>query len=309
MSLNLTGLAVYTDENKLPLIKRSVLQGRTASLITVQPDIKSSAEINIINSNLVAMAGSCGWTPSGTTILTQETISVCPLKVNEAICLDDLEKYWTQKLMKAGSYNEEIPFEQIFAEEKADKIQALIEDLLWKGNTAGSGQLALCDGFLRKFDTVYSADTVNGNTGNVSAITASNIIDVVDRMTAVVPADILTMDDLHLFVGYDFYRTYALALRNANLFHYTGAENQGQDFSQMIPGTNIRIVAVRGLNATNRAVLTSAQNLYMGTDLLNDAEEFKIFYSADYDEVRFRSKFKIGTAVAFPEFVVDFKLV
>jgi hypothetical protein len=309
MSLNLAGLAVYTDENKLPLIKKSVLQGRTASLITVQPDIKSSADINIINSTLVAQAGACGWSPSGTTDLTQETISVCPLKVNEAICLSDLESYWTQKLMKAGSYNEEIPFEAIFAEEKADKIQALIEDLLWKGNTAGSGQLALCDGFNRKLDTVYSASTVNGNPLGLTAITASNIISIVDGLTALVPADILTMDDLHLFVGYDFYRTYSLALRNANLFHYTGAENQGEDFSQMIPGTNIRIIAVRGLNASNRAVLTSAQNLYMGTDLLNDSEEFKIFYSADYDEVRFRAKWKQGVAIAFPEFVVNFKLV
>ena len=153
-----------------------------------------------------------------------------------------------------------------------------------------------------------SLGVVDGNVDNVTAITASNVISIVDGMSSVVPTNILAMEDLHLFVGYDLYRTYALALRNANLFHYTGAENQGEDYSQMIPGTNIRIVAVRGLNGTNRAFLTSASNLYFGTDLLSDSEEFQIFYSNDYDEVRFRAKWKQGVQFAFPDYVVYFSL-
>jgi hypothetical protein len=168
--------------------------------------------------------------------------------------------------------------------------------------------LALCDGFIRLAQTEWSASTVDGNVANVTAITANNIIDIVDDASSVVPTDILGMNDLTLFCGYDFYRSYALALRNANLFHYTGAENQGEDFSQMIPGQNIRVVAVRGLNSTNKFFLTSASNLYFGTDLLSDAEDFSIFYSADFDEVRFRSKWKQGVQAAFPEFVVYFSL-
>jgi hypothetical protein len=47
----------------------------------------------------------------------------------------------------------------------------------------------------------------------------------------------------------------------------------------------------------------------MGTDLLNDYESFQIFYFEAEDEVRFRSKFKIGAQIAFPQFIVNFKLV
>jgi len=50
-------------------------------------------------------------------------------------------------------------------------------------------------------------------------------------------------------------------------------------------------------------------NLYVGVDMLNDAEQFSIRYSEDNDEVRFISKFKIGTQIAFPEFIVEFTLV
>lgn len=306
MSLNVSDLTAYVDENKMALIKKAVLGGRTLRFITVQPDIKSSATINIINSNLVAQAGACGWSENGTTILSQQELSVCPLKVNEAICLDTLEQYYTQKMMQPGSYNEQIPFEEIFASEKADKINALIDDLIWKGNTAtGSGNLALCNGFVRLAGQTFSGSVV---TVTASTFTSANAVSYVDSLNAAIPTDILDMDDLTLFCGYDYYRIYALALRNANLFHYTGAENQGEDYSQPIPGSNVKIVAVRGLNGTGRFFLSSASNFYFGTDLLSDAEEFQIFYSADFDEVRFRSKWKQGVQFAFPEFVVYGKI-
>lgn len=308
MSLDLNGLTTYVDENKMELIKKSVLAGRTLQYIEVQPDIKSSAAINIIDSELVAQAGACGWSASGTTALTQRELSVCPIKVNESICVDDLNSYWTQKLMKPGSYNEDIPFEEVYASEKAGKINALIDDIIWKGNTStGSGNLALCDGFIALADSITS-DTVDGNTSAATGITSGNIVDLVDDMVAAVPADIIDADDLVLFMGYEVYRLYAKALRDANLFHYTGAENQGEDFSQMVPGTNVKVVAIRGLNGTDRMFLSRAANFYFGTDLLNDAEDFNIFYSEDNDEVRFRAKWKMGVQVAFPGFLVDFDL-
>lgn len=305
MALDVTGLSVYTDENKMDLIKKSILEGRTMEYVTIQPDIKSSATINIIDSTLVGQAGSCGWNEAGTTELTQRAISVCPIKINESICLNTLESYYTQKMMNPGSYNESIPFEQIYAEDKAAKINSMIEDIVWKGDTTGSGNIALCDGFLKLVDSL-TASVVDGNIGGETSITAANIIDIVDGMVISTPADIIDAEDLVLFMGYDTYRTYAKALRDANLFHYTGAENQGEKFTQMVPGTNVKAVATKGLNGTNRLVLSRVANLYVGTDLLNDAEDFSIFYSKDNDEVRFLSKFKIGVQVAFPEFVVQY---
>jgi hypothetical protein len=308
MGLDVTGLSVYTDENKLDLIKKSVLEGRTLNYITVQPDIKSSATINIIDSTLVGQAGSCGFNSDGTTVLSQRTIGVAPIKVNESICVDTLESYYTQKMMNAGSYNESIPFEQIYAEDKAEKIADMLESIVWKGDTLGAGNLALADGLLKVIDA--EASVVDGNSGAVTVatgVTAANIIDIVDGMVGAVPADIIDADDLVLFMGYDAYRTYAKALRDANLFAYDGAE--GADFSQMVPGTNVKVIAVKGLNGTARMILSRTANLYVGTDLLNDAEQFSIFYSKDNDEVRFVAKLKIGTQIAFPEFVVEFTLV
>lgn len=310
MALDVSGLSVYTDEHKMDLIKKSILEGRTLNYVTVQPDIKTSAQINIIDSTLVGQAGSCGFNADGDTILTQRELSVAPIKVNESICIDTLESYYTQKMMNAGSYNESLPFEQIYAEDKAEKIADMIESILWKGDTLGSGNIALADGLLKVIDA--EASVVDGNVDGVTVatgITAGNIVDIVDGLVASVPADIIDANDLVVFMGYDNYRTYAKAMRDANLFHYTGAENQGQEFSQIVAGTNVKVVAVKGLNGTDRMILSRVANLYVGVDMLNDAEQFSIFYSQDNDEVRFISKFKIGVNVAFPEFVVEFTLV
>jgi len=254
--LDLSGLSAWTDENKMDLIKASVLKGRTADIINVQGGIKNSATINIIGSTLVAQAGACGWGASGSTALTQRTITVCDIKVNESICLNDLEDYYTSTMMNPGSYNENIPFEQIYAEEKADQVQALVEDLIWRGDTV-----------------------------------------------ALVPTDVIDVDDLKLFMSYPAFRILARAYRDANLFNYQ--INEG-NFRFMLPGTNVEAVAVRGLNGQNDMVLTPASNLSLGTDLLNDSENFKIFYSQDNDEVRFLAKWKQGTGIAFPQFVVHY---
>jgi hypothetical protein len=308
MSLNVAGLTAYVDQTKMELIRKFVLEGRSASFLTIQPDIKSSASINILSSQLVAQAGGCGFTNEGTTILSQQPLTVCPLKVNESICLDTLEQYYTQYMMNPGSYNTQIPFEQTYVLDKIANISSLIDTLIWQGNTSLTGQTGLCDGFITLADTTYSGSVINGNTSSATAITANNIISLIDDMSASINVNIINMDDLYLYVGYDTYRTYQIALRNANLFHYNGQQDQGENFSQLIPGQNIRVIALKGLNGTNKMFLSTKSNMYYGVDMLNDYENFELFFSQDFQEVRMVAKWKMGVNAAFWDMVSYFSL-
>ncbi|NBR98894.1 MAG: hypothetical protein EBT42_00640 [Actinobacteria bacterium] len=308
MALNVNGLQAYVDQERMALIKKMILGGRSTRFLTIQPDIKSAASINLLSSTLEAQAGGCGFTDAGQTILTQNTLNVCPLKVNESICIDTLEQYYTQAMLAPGSYDTDFGFEQLYTEEKVSQISSLIDTLIWQGNTSVTGQTGLCNGFIKLANTTYSASTVDGNVANYTAITAANIIAIVDDAVNVIPTNIIDMDDLYLYCGYDFYRTYSTALRNANLFAYTGAEDQGESFSQMVPGTNVRLIAVKGLNGTNKFFISSKSNMYFGCDLLNDYENLEIFYSMDFQEVRVVAKWKSGVNAAFWDYVVYFKL-
>jgi len=300
MSLNVAGLTAYTDENAMDLIRASLFESKTIGMIQVQPGIKSAATINILSSTPTWAAGACGWSAAGSTILTQKTITVSDIKKNEAICLNTLEAYYTQKMMNPGSYNESIPFEQMYAEELAGQTAKMLEVLAWQGNTAGAGNLVFADGLIKLIDADAAVVT-----GTALAMNAANIVAAVDQMVAAIPADVVASDNLVLFMGYAEYRIYAAALRDANLYHYDGSENQGGQFEQFVPGTNVKVVGVGGLNGLARMFLAETSNLFVGTDLLNDAESFKIFYSEDNDEVRVIQKMKIGFNFAFPERIVS----
>jgi len=308
MSLNISNLTSYVDEQRMSLIRKMVLGGRSVNFMTIQPDVKSAVSVNTISSNLVASAGGCGWNEQGTTDLNQNTLTVCPLRVNESVCITDVENVYLQYLVQPGSYATDFGFEQIYTEDKVANISSLIDTLVWVGDTSTTGQTSLCDGLITLAETTYSADVVDGNIYSLTALTAANIIQAVDGIAAAVPANIIDRDDLYLFMGYDTYRLYATALRNANLFHYTGAENQGETFSQVHPGSNITVVAVKGLNNTGKMLLSAKANLIFGTDLLNDYENLQIWYSNDNQEVRVAAKWKQGVQAAFWDYVVLFAI-
>ena len=76
----------------------------------------------------------------------------------------------------------------------------------------------------------------------------------------------------------------------------------------VVPGTNVKLIGVNGLNGTDKMFGLSMSNLYLGTDLLNEQDRFELFYAKEADEMRFVVEFKMGVQVAFPDEVVYWKL-
>lgn len=312
--INLSNLTKYTDQLATELIGKAVLKGRTIETgISVQPDVKYKSSLNILNSTLTAAATTCGMSATGSVILTQRDIEACPITVFEDVCLNDLEQYWTGKLMKSGSYNEQIPFEQLYTEDKVKKIQALSEDLFWKGsksgnnvtgNGAASGNLTLCNGILDilQFTSATSSVISSGSTASFTKANAISIIDSIISAFNTSCTDALGEDNLNIYISYPNFTLLTQALRDANYFHYDA--NQGDFRINQYLGTNFNVIAVRGLNGSSKVVCTPAANLYFGTDMLNDYETFEVFYYQKDDKVYFRSKWKQGAQIAFPEFVV-----
>ena len=309
MALDLTGLTAYTSENSTELISAAVLKGSTIDRISVQAGIKSAEKINYLAIDNTFQAGACGFSASGNVDLTQRTITVDKIKQNAAICVDDLEAYYTQLMLKAGSYNEDMPFEQKYAELVVEGTQTYLENLVWRGNKDDGGlaaDLQLANGLLKIIDGEGTVVSLSG-AANLVPVTSANVIDRVDAMVDAIPVDALQSTDLSLNMPLAHYRMYCRALRNANLFHYTGDESD--NFSMVIPGVNVTVVGTKGLTGVavgdTRWILAEDSNLWVGTDLLNDAENFSIAYSQDNDEVRTIQKFKFGTEISFPARIVE----
>ena len=317
MAFSVGSLADYTKENEALLVTSSVLGAKTAQLIksagNVMVGVKSSETINIMDTDAFFQSGaSCGFNASGTTSFTQRPVVIGKIKINEALCPKNLEAKYLQKALPTGSRYDSIPFEQEYSEKKANVIASQLETAIWQGNTASA------NGNLNKFKGLIvhaleaSASVIAANAssyisgGPVASITSANVIAAFDAVYLAIPAKVVAADDMTIFCGMDLFRTYTVALKNSQAFNYTIDVKGDAEF--VLPGTVIKVVAVQGLNGTNKIYAMRLSNLFLGTDLLNEEERFEIFYAKEADEVRFVSEFKFGVNFAFPDEVVEFKL-
>jgi hypothetical protein len=316
MAFNVSALADYTEQNEALLVTSSVLGAKTASLIksagNVMVGVKSSETINIMDTDAIFQSGSsCGFTASGSTTFTQRTVTVGKIKVNEALCPKDLEAKYLQKALPTGSMYDSIPFEQEFSEKKAKRIAAQLETALWQGDTDSVNvNLNKFDGLVKLIGAASGVVAANASTyisgAPLSSITSANVISIFDGVYKAIPAQVVAADDMTIFCGQDLFRTYTIALKDANQFHYSIDVKADSEF--ILPGTTIKVVAVAGLNGTNKVYAMRLSNLFLGTDLLNEEEKFEIFYAKEADQVRFVSEFKMGVNIAFPDEIVKFIL-
>jgi hypothetical protein len=312
MSFSVSSLTNYTKENEALLVSSSVLGAKTAALIksagNVMVGVKSAETINIMDTDAFFQAGgTCGWNASGTTSFTQRTVTVGKIKVQESLCPKALEAKYLQKALPTGSQYDSIPFEQDYSDRKAKTIASQLETAIWQGDTgSANGNLNKFDGLIKLIGAASGVVDANVS-GYVSgapltSITASNVIALFDGVYKAIPAKVVSADDMTIFCGVDTFRTYTIALKNANMFNYAFDGKADSEF--VLPGTSIKVVAVNGLNGTNDVYAMRLSNLFLGTDLLNEEEKFEIFFAKEADEVRFAAEFKMGVNIAFPDEIV-----
>jgi hypothetical protein len=316
MGFDVSALANYTKENEALLVTSSVLGAKTASLIksagNVMVGVKSSEKINIMETDAIFQDGaSCGFNASGSTTFTQRTVSPGKIKLNEALCPKDLEAKYLQKALPTGSYYDSIPFEQEYSEKKAKTIAAQLETALWQGDTTSVNvNLNKFDGLVKLIGAASGVVAANASTfisgAPLSSITAANVISIFDGVYQAIPAKVVAADDMTIFCGQDLFRTYTVALKNSGSFNYQIDVKADSEF--VLPGTTIKVVAVAGLNGTNKVYAMRLSNMFLGTDLLNGEERFEIFFAKEADAVRYVCEFKMGVNIAFPDEVVKFIL-
>lgn len=316
MALSFSGISAYTKQDIAPLLTEAVFSAKTQSLIKsggiLLPKTKSSVAVPKLTTNATFQTDACGWNASGTTTISQATISVGKIKLEEAICTKDFEAYFTQEALKAGSTYEDFgwaEFSTKFTEQKNKMIAKQLEVGLWQGDTgSGDGNLNKFDGLMKIID---AGSAVNANVsgyvsgGPISQITASNVVSVLNAVYKAVPVEIVDAEDLKVFVGNDVYRLAILAYQALNLYNYKVDAQAAQTF--IIPGTNVELVAVNGLNGTGDIYATTLSNIAMAFDLEAEEENYKIWYSQDFNEVRYRVAFKLGVGVAYTQMCVKFK--
>jgi len=310
MSLDVTQIESYVDENRAELIAKSVASAKSMKMLNLQTGYKSSGAVTIMETEVVYQDGNkTGRSPEGETVLSQRILTVGDIIVEEDIDLKKLNKTYMQHQVKAGSFEDTLPFEAFYTQNKAEKIALQNEIAIWRGDTAITGtttedkNLKRFDGFLKIF--AGESDIIDGNPSGVTEITKANVESIFDDIYNLIPTSILSKDDLVVMCGFDTFRFFTQAVKTTNYNHYDG---KASDFEIIIPGTNVTLVATEGLNGTSTIVCGRKSNFVIGTDLENEEERFEVWYSKDDRVLKADVNFKLGTQIQHPSEVVLFQL-
>ena len=316
MAINVQSLGTYVEEKKLPLLRKAVIGSKSASLFNLQTGIKGATKLNLLETNVAFGDGTaCGWNEAGESKLSQRMLTPGAIKVNMSFCDKKLLKTWMNYEVRVAAGQKTLPFEEDFTNGVVEDVNAKLEKAIWQGDTASS------DANLNKFDDFdplsLIIDEFDGVIKIADAATLAKVVtyaagdsasDVVKEVYAAIPSAAFTRGEVKMYMGADMYRGYIQELiANGNLVITTGVQDVAMPDSILVPGTNVRVEGVAGLDGTGRVFASYADNFVYGVDLEGDEEKLEMWYSQDNREHRLAIEFIAGTQIAYPDMVVTAK--
>jgi hypothetical protein len=310
MSFNVASLTNYVNEQSTDLISRLYFEKTSSDYFTLQSGVKKTDALHLLAVTAFPQDGStCSATASGDVTFSNRDITVGQITYFSGFCMKDLIPKYTQILLRAGNAEtEDMAFEAEVANSIIKTIMEHNEIADWSGDT-GSGNVYLnkYDGLIKIIDAATTA--VDGNTSAATSITSGasgNIDTLINNICNARPAKVKSASNQVLFVGQDTFDKFVDTLNAKNLFNVDATS--WANYSVSIPGKNVTLVGVVGLDGTNRMFLGTQENFFLGFDLQNDEEEFDMWYEKKDDKVYYRVKFKRGLQVAYPNEIVEFTL-
>lgn len=302
MAINVSALGTYVDEQRLPLIRKAVMGARSAYHFNLMTGVKGATALNLLDTDVQFGDGyNCGWEENGSSTLSKRVLTPGAIKINMSFCDKKLLKTALNYEVKVAAGVKTLPFEEDFMKGVGEDISAKLEKAIWQGDTASE------DANLNKFDGVIKV--LSGAT-LASDITYTNETksQVVGKVYAAIPSAAYSKGEVVMYVGEDFYRAYIQELiANGNLVITNTLNDVAMPESILIPGTNVRIIGLGGLNETNQVYASYKDNFVYGVDLTGDEEVYDLFYDRKEQAHLLAVSFVAGTQVAYPDMVVRAK--
>lgn len=292
-----SGLSAYVQENRDNILRKVILEGDTIGRMAKQLGVKTKERLHYFDLDPVLQDGKgCGFSAQGSTKITQKDIETAAFKVNDQWCNDDLLGKYAEYMVRYGAdaNAENLAFEQLIADELVKNINKEMERQVWQGNTGDTGATDLIQGLI----TLADADS---NTIDVTFGSGDSVYDKVKAVIMEIPEEIL--DDAVVFVSPANFRSLVFELLEMNNFHIAPEEIEKGEF--YFPGTTIAVHKTIGLTGVDDKIYaTPWSNMVYATDMMNDKEELRFWFSDDDDLHKVKVKWNAGVNTYFSDYVV-----
>ncbi len=300
MSIKTSSLTAFVDEQRLPLIRKAVVGNRSAKEFALMTGVKGATALNLLNTDVTFADGTaCGWTEAGTAELSQRILTPGVIKVQMSYCQNQLLKYWTNYEVRVAAGQKNLPFEEDFVNNAIESIKAKLEKAMWQGDTTSD------DANLKQFDGLCKTIAAATVAGTYTSTASDTVTKIINETYALIPDAVFERGEVVMYISGANYRKYIQELiANGNLVITNTVNDVAMPDSVLIPGTNVRVIPVAGLDgASLKAVASYRENFVYGVDLADDDEKFDLWYSQDNDEFRLAVSFVAGVQVAYPDLI------
>ena len=301
-----TSLPDYIQENRDLIIANFALSGDSRRYMGLMTGVKGFANLNILTAEISLQNGkTCGFDPLDSLTIAPRTVEVAPIKVQGEICPQTLLGTWGEYLVRlnAQEIKRELPFEGYLVESITNEIKKKIEALIWVGSKNDGAPL---DGILTQFEAeggkIQGIDCCDGDACGANT---PNVFGALQQIFSIVSEDVASRG-LDIFLDPALYRTFALQLMKANLYHF--APEAGYPETIILPGTDARVIKTNGLANSSLAVATFRRNFVYATDMEGDEEVFDIWWSNDNRTFRYEVLWASGVGIVNPDYAAAYEL-
>ena len=297
---DLSSLPTYNSYGSDMLIK-SILGLTLPKYSTIRPNLKGTTEkVGFVTNDVILQDLSCGFDPTGDTVQNLVTVDLCNKKVNQQLCPYDLYDTYLSQSLSNANFQEQVPFEEVILTDISNRIANQVEKQLWL-NSAGGTSAGGASYTGACFNGVTELITSGNGATQIaySAATAANGLDVFTAIYEAIPANVLHRDDLVIYTSYSNYRGLVSSMRNSsyvNLFTMDSAgAAQGEEWSLILPGTNVRVIPTVGLDGVSAYYAGPASYYMVGMN--NEIMTVKSMYDPFEDIVKIQAHVTYGIGV------------
>jgi hypothetical protein len=286
----------YAGKAALPYVAPAILAADTIAngYVSLLDNVRYKAQLRKFSGSQIT-AATCEFT-SGTALdLSDVTLTLTELQINDQICNKDLRMTWESEQMNGASATAPASYKDGAAMYVAKRAAEAIERNIWQGNynpdagVATSATYTAFNGLLRQM--VLAAPTYEANlTGSLTSAT------ILSKLAALVstqcPPAIRGDYDAVIYMSRASKALYYTALAGSAQLAYL-AEGLADKYS------GHRVVCPAGF-PDDTLLISRPENLYVGTNLLTDLVEARVIdlmETTGDDVTRIIMKFAFGTQV------------
>lgn len=296
MGFNVNTLPDYVEQHKSELIAKTLLNAPSIkNWIAVQTDVVGTTALNNVIADVVFQNGDeCGFSDNGSVEISQRMLEPRALKVNLSLCPKQLKNKFLNTEIQISAKGQNLPAEEAIVTELVNAIINKVENQIWSGADAADS----IKGFYH---------TITGDAIIVNGAASDTATEFLNKIYMAIPSAVINSGkEVCIFVSTALYRQYTI--ENSDTFH--NPTNYGDGWCYL-KGSNVKVVGTAGLDSVKsvygqeKAYAGLADDFVFGCDLINDNEEFVLFWDESDRVYKFIVEFNGATQIRFPDRIVN----